>query len=511
MPPVGDVEEGKENRLDVMFVLDDSGSMQNSDPNFILPDICADFMSKLGQGLDRAGAIKFGYDAGLLSPLTTDLDRVAAAIRTGLTYWESTNGAPGIAMALEQLKSSQAAYQYVIYMSDGQDYYPEKFPPVLQSAKAMGVPIFTIGLGDDVDAALLQSIASTTGGKYYFAQEAGNLGDAFDNIAGNTIDRTKDSDNDGVPDYYRDKIKSGELTTGTGSTPLKGVELGVDKNGNPTDDDDGDGLKNGEEIPIRALENGKPVYDWKSNPKKADTDGDGLTDKDDPKPLEWDMGARDLAIASALSYGLPVGSDVAKAFANDPEYAELAKEFEGWTVEDQLHIAHNGFDAMALKNGKEVIIAFRGTEITSFDDITTDLFDVGTGLGIQSPYARAYAKTIAARYPNAQIHLTGHSLGGYLAQHAGAELLQDGRYGQQVISVTTFNAPGIGWINSPLGYDVLKASGRVIHYETEGDVVSEINMKPGRVVIGKRSSLTGSAHTIKNFTDTLVQGTRTGN
>ncbi len=51
-----------------------------------------------------------------------------------------------------------------------------------QQAAALGYTIYTVGLGPDVDPGVLTTIATTTGGAYYFAADAQALDEIYDQI-----------------------------------------------------------------------------------------------------------------------------------------------------------------------------------------------------------------------------------------------------------------------------------------------------------------------------------------
>lgn len=87
----------------------------------------------------------------------------------------------------------------------------------------------------------------------------------------------KDLDDDGICDYYENKIALGEITTDLGKCfPNLNV---FDK------DSDNDGLLDGEEIKVTSFEGIAYIYMY-SDPTIADTDGDGVVDSLDPWPLE---------------------------------------------------------------------------------------------------------------------------------------------------------------------------------------------------------------------------------
>ncbi|MBN1508683.1 MAG: VWA domain-containing protein [Sedimentisphaerales bacterium] len=84
--------------------------------------------------------------------------------------------------AVEQPRSKA-----VIVMTDGRD---TKSPPgrsateVISYAQGVGVPVFTIGLGSEVDEAILSTIAIQTGGMYHCAPDSNDLKEIYRKIAG---------------------------------------------------------------------------------------------------------------------------------------------------------------------------------------------------------------------------------------------------------------------------------------------------------------------------------------
>ena len=96
------------------------------------------------------------------------------------------------------------------------------------------------------------------------------------------IDKEKDSNNDGITDYYTKLICAGKITTKYGENPFGNVSFSAIQKNN---DYDKDKIKNGEEIEI-IEENGQLFATVKSSPVEKDTDGDGVIDSRDASPKE---------------------------------------------------------------------------------------------------------------------------------------------------------------------------------------------------------------------------------
>ena len=272
--------------LEVVFVIDGSGSMTDNDRDRLALKLSSAFVSKLRDDKDKAAVVRFGNYAYVLQDLTTDKDLLNTAINS-IRYNDGTNILRGLTRAVELLLASENKHQYIILLTDGEDgisyYY---YNSVIQNAVDKGIVVYTIGMGDAVEE-VLRSIADDTGGKYYAASASSttedimDLSEVFEEIESETVDLTKDANNDGIPDYYAKLINDGDLRVSNGTTWLVGV---LDMYGD-SDDWDGDGLKNGEEIEIRH--DGKKTYAYmKSDPLLYDSDFDGYSDYEEVKNMK---------------------------------------------------------------------------------------------------------------------------------------------------------------------------------------------------------------------------------
>lgn len=135
--------------------------------------------------------------------------------------------------------------------------------------------------------------------------------------------------------------------------------------------------------------------------------------------------------------------------------------------------AATGFDAVLYRNDRtgEITVAFRGTQLTSPGDLLTDVLQLGTGT-VPSQYKAAadlLRKVLAAT--DGPVAVTGHSLGGGLAQYAIALNSQDSA---SRLSGYTFNSAGL----SHAVVDTLPpaareaAAERMTNVRNDGDSVS---------------------------------------
>ena len=218
--------------VDIALVLDSSGSMAWNDPNGLRRTAAKSFVDLLrndGAGSpdnDRATVVDFDSFASVFQSLTDDKTALKAAIDR-VDSSGGTNLGRGVSVGLSELQRlDRDAAQVLILLTDGVGSYSTSLTTL---AADRGVTIFTIGLGSQIDESLLQTIASGTGGQYFPAASASDLEDVFLDIGG-------------------------EVTS---------------------DDQDGDGLLNCDELDGMRGGNGKIYY---SDPEEADTDGDLLPD-----------------------------------------------------------------------------------------------------------------------------------------------------------------------------------------------------------------------------------------
>jgi Ca-activated chloride channel family protein len=179
----------------VVLVIDVSLSMAATD---IAPDritaaktAATDFVRTLPSQL-RVGVVAFSEVAGLVSPMTRDRAQTEAAIAS-LEPVGGTAIGEGLFVALDEItRSSSSAKKTpatVLLLSDGKWNRGRSPDDAAAQAKAMGVKVFTVGLGTqgatldlggravpvDLDETDLKSMAQTTGGTYSRSADAESL------------------------------------------------------------------------------------------------------------------------------------------------------------------------------------------------------------------------------------------------------------------------------------------------------------------------------------------------
>lgn len=271
----------------------------------------------------------------------------------------------------------------------------------------------------------------------------------------------------------------------------------------PEGDDDHDGIKNKDELYVYN-KNGKEYLGYYSHPLLEDSDGDGLLDNEDDHKKQWYVTDRDAVPFMELSYRnddyikkiLDHKNRFPYLYLERQEYKMMHNELAPfWKMKKSYH-TDNGMDAVLfetksdlpyLKDGSVQMLAIRGTKLyTSSDinDLTNDFVLFGGNQPTQVNDIRKVIEELAKDSSITNLYITGHSLGGYLAQIAAVEAYQKYPtfYENVLKKVTTFNAPKIitsrtvwnahnGFWDVGLESRKLALNGKIKHYVTDNDNV----------------------------------------
>ena len=293
------------------------------------------------------------------------------------------------------------------------------------------------------------------------------------------------------------KISKGELHS---ENHLIDQSLYGEKPLNPEGDDDHDGIKNKDEIYIYR-KNNKEYVGYHSHPLLEDSDGDGLRDNEDDHKKQWYMTDRDAIFFMNLAYYdeqyinkvLDHKNPFPSLFLKEQEYKMMHNELAPfWKLKKSYH-STNGMDAFLfetksdlayLKDNTVQMLAIRGTNPSEMNDLTTDLVLFGGNKPAQADDIRKVVGELAKDSSITNLYMTGHSLGGYLAQIAAVEAYQKyPKFYEQVLKkVTTFNAPKVitsrtvwnannGFWDVGLESKKLALNGKIKHYVVDNDNV----------------------------------------
>ncbi len=201
--------------LDIMLVLDVSGSMGNQDyaddqrSRFeVAKDEACRFIEKRHN--DALGVVIFGNEAISLCPLTMDkkmLLHLVKDLQLGEIDHMGTKLATSMVVAVNRLKDSKAASKIMIVLTDGQPSEGDTDPAcAVAIANKFGIKIYTIGIGSEqeqvvghplygwvrqaaINKPLLDAFASRTGGRSFIARNAQDMREVYDTI--DQLEKTK--------------------------------------------------------------------------------------------------------------------------------------------------------------------------------------------------------------------------------------------------------------------------------------------------------------------------------
>ncbi len=207
--------EVKASGIDIVCALDMSGSMISED--FVVNgqrvnrfnmarSVLKSFIDQRPD--DRIGLVVFAAQAFIAAPLTLDHDYVQEnldRLEIGTINSDATAIGEALTTPVNRLRGLKAKSKIIILATDGQNNSGKVYPlMVADAAAALGVKIYTVGIGEqgsapmpvfmggqkvgyqnvpvDVDEETLQKIADKTGGKYYRADNAEKFKQIYDEI-----------------------------------------------------------------------------------------------------------------------------------------------------------------------------------------------------------------------------------------------------------------------------------------------------------------------------------------
>ena len=208
------------NGIDIVLGLDVSGSMQALDFKLadrrvnrieVVKSVVSKFVDERPD--DRIGLIAFAGKPYLVSPLTLDHDWLQQNLERITVAGADDGTAIGSAIAagVNRLRGTPAKSKVIILLTDGMNNTGKISPmAAAEAAKAMGVKVYTIGVGVrgeapipvkdqfgnsrlmmakvDVDEKTLQAVAAETGGMFYRATDTDSLQKIYEQI--NALEKT---------------------------------------------------------------------------------------------------------------------------------------------------------------------------------------------------------------------------------------------------------------------------------------------------------------------------------
>ncbi len=179
---------------DIILAIDSSKSMlEQMEPNgptklTAAQEAAVSFLELLDFANDQAGVVSFDRTAVLQHPLSNNQSSLVTAVNGLRTDYETRIDLALIESHAELVGSRHlfGNVQVIILLTDGRPWGVGETAVIAAAAnaKADGITIYTIGLGQNVNATLLEMIA-TTPNLYYFAPSTADLEAIYAQIATN--------------------------------------------------------------------------------------------------------------------------------------------------------------------------------------------------------------------------------------------------------------------------------------------------------------------------------------
>lgn len=187
------------NQRDMMLAIDLSGSMDEVDFSSQQETMSRlDGVKRVVKSFiferegDRVGLIVFGTRAYLQVPFTHDLMTATQVLNESFVAMAGPHTAIGdaIGLALKTFEQSNVSDKVLILLTDGADTGSSMSPVnAAHIAKAQGLKIFTIGIGDEagdgayrVDFDTLKRVSQITEGHFYYANDEKQLNEIYKEI-----------------------------------------------------------------------------------------------------------------------------------------------------------------------------------------------------------------------------------------------------------------------------------------------------------------------------------------
>ena len=166
----------------VVMVMDTSGSM-TGDPLATTQEAAVAFVDSLLPN-DKATVIAFADSVGPPSELTGDRQALASVLR-GLQANGATALYDAVVAGVRTAGAAPLPRKVVVLLTDGQEYGTRSSSTLedsLNEAGTAGVPVFAIGVGEDVNVPYLQEVAQRSGGQFLAAPAPADIPAVYEGI-----------------------------------------------------------------------------------------------------------------------------------------------------------------------------------------------------------------------------------------------------------------------------------------------------------------------------------------
>ena len=195
---VKEANDGGPPLLDIILVLDNSGSMKKNDPKFLTLEVVTNFLEGLDENA-RLGMVIFDTQAELAEPLAEMTSPEARgqflqSLKKVDYQGQLTNSPAAIERAIYELKRQgrAEARKVIIFLTDGivdtgnkaRDAEKRKWlkEDLAEESRKAGIKIFGVAFTENADFSMIQSLSSETQGEYFRAFLAEDIQGVFNDI-----------------------------------------------------------------------------------------------------------------------------------------------------------------------------------------------------------------------------------------------------------------------------------------------------------------------------------------
>lgn len=139
---------------------------------------------------DEGAVLKFATEFQVVQPFTPDRALLQAKVAEAFNQGDGTRLYDTVYKAVDDAAMKTSFRRAVIVATDGVEDLPPSAPPsvqnintVIANAKSKNVPIFTVGIGANINATDLGKMATDTGGIFYQANTSQNLATIYQQLA----------------------------------------------------------------------------------------------------------------------------------------------------------------------------------------------------------------------------------------------------------------------------------------------------------------------------------------
>lgn len=169
----------------VAITMDYSQTMVDASAIIPLEDAVVSFVNHMSVR-DSGEIIKFSSDVDVIQPFTSNRGELLAAVSNNYPNGGNTSLYDSMMTGVNDTSALDwQGLKAVLAMTDGRNNDSSATrQDVIDAAVSNGIPVFTVGLGDDINEQDLREVADSTHGFYYRAPSAEDLFDCYLRIAG---------------------------------------------------------------------------------------------------------------------------------------------------------------------------------------------------------------------------------------------------------------------------------------------------------------------------------------